>query len=207
MSSKAEHLIPGETLSSEDQFFWQMIRSGDPAGLESLYEKYADELFSFGMNVLSENELVKDCIQEVFLELWKYKSSLNAIRNFRLYLFKCLRNKIYNESGKRRWITPIDDVSKLKGQPYVDAEETNLIASQIEMEKQEALAEAYGKLPDRQKEVIHYLFFESFTYEQVSDIMGINVQSVYTLAWKALKCIKKHYSKGFTLISLFYYFQ
>jgi RNA polymerase sigma factor (sigma-70 family) len=203
MSSKVEHTIPEEACCTEDQLFWQIIRAGDPTGLERLYEKYADELFSFGMNVVSEKELIKDCIQEVFLELWRYRSSLSSIRNFRLYLFKCLRNRIYLESAKIRLNKPIEEVSTLNGQLQVEAEETNLIASQIELEKQEAMAAALSRLPGRQKEVIHYLFFESFTYEQISDIMGINVQSVYTLAWKALNRLKKHYSKGFALLYLF----
>ncbi|WP_157972001.1 RNA polymerase sigma factor [Pleomorphovibrio marinus] len=206
MNSKADQTISEEAFCTEDQLFWQIIKAGDPKGLERFYEKYAEELFSFGMNVVSEKELVKDCIQEVFLELWRYRSSLNSIRNFRLYLFKCLRNRIFHESAKIRLIKPIEDVPVHNGQLQVEAEETNLIASQIELEKQEAMADALRKLPDRQKEVIQYLFFESFTYEQTSDIMGINVQSVYTLAWKALNRLKKHYSKGVALFCLFQFF-
>ena len=46
-------------------------------------------------------------------------------------------------------------------------------------------------IPARQREVIHLLFFEGQSYEEIADIMGIHVQSVYTLAWKALTALKK----------------
>jgi len=44
----------------------------------------------------------------------------------------------------------------------------------------------------RQKQVIHLLFFEQIAYEEVSKLMGINLRSVYTLAWKAIANLKKH---------------
>ncbi|MEX2565058.1 MAG: sigma factor-like helix-turn-helix DNA-binding protein, partial [Cyclobacteriaceae bacterium] len=48
-------------------------------------------------------------------------------------------------------------------------------------------------------EVIHLLYYENCSYEDISKIMGINVQSVYTLAWKAIANLKRR----FALIGLF----
>lgn len=55
------------------------------------------------------------------------------------------------------------------------------------------LSEALSKLPARQMEVIRYVFFENLPNEQVAKLMGINVQSVYTLSWKAICKLRKLY--------------
>jgi RNA polymerase sigma factor (sigma-70 family) len=70
--------------------------------------------------------------------------------------------------------------------------ESVLIGVQREKALQVKLASALEKLPMRQKEVVQYLFFENFSYEEVSKMMGINLRSVYTLAWKAVSSLKKH---------------
>lgn len=73
----------------------------------------------------------------------------------------------------------------------VDAVDQDLPYHQIDGKKRSTLMAALEKLPMRQKEVIAYLFFENHSYEDTSKIMGINVQSVYTLAWKAISNLKK----------------
>src|SRR5690606_12479043 len=72
-----------------------------------------------------------------------------------------------------------------------ESEESKIIGIQREALVQKKLAMALGELPFRQKEVIQYLFFENFSYEETSILMGINLRSVYTLAWKAIANLKK----------------
>ncbi|MBD3629992.1 sigma-70 family RNA polymerase sigma factor [Cyclobacterium sp.] len=173
--------------NADDAVYWMQITNDERAGMEALYVKYTRELFRLGMSIKGDRSLVKDCIQEVFLQIWQYRHTVKATDNVKLYLFKCLSNKIHKEVGKDK---------KRYGHLDTDLEteveqETGAGASFMSLEKKISLNNALGQIPSRQKEVIHLLYYENHSYEDISKIMGINVQSVYTLAWKALANLKK----------------
>ena len=174
---------------SDDKTLWNQIKDGERAGLEALYIKYIQELFRLGMSIKGDSSLVKDCIQEVFYKIWQYRHTVKTTDNVKLYLFKCLSNKIHKEVGKDK---------KRYGQLNLEWEGSLPNEQDIEQgssfEKRKDLMEALESLPSRQHEVIHLLYYENHSYEDISLIMGINVQSVYTLAWKAIANLKKRFA-------------
>lgn len=186
MKNAASQLICGKW---DD--LWLLLRNGDRKGLEGLYGIFAEELFQYGMTMVSNVEFIEDCIHDVFIDLWKYYKSLPKAENVKVYIFKSLSYKIYRESKKiKKWKT--EEISDACDDFFcVESMESELIGLQREKTLQHKLAYALEKLPMRQKEVVQYLFFENFSYEEVSKVMGINLRSVYTLAWKAISSLKK----------------
>jgi RNA polymerase sigma factor (sigma-70 family) len=174
---------------SDDRTLWNQIKDGERAGLEALYIKYIQELFRLGMSIKGDSSLVKDCIQEVFYKIWQYRHTIKTTDNVKLYLFKCLSNKIHKEVGKdkKRY-----DQLNLEWEGSLPNEQD--IEVDNSFEKNKNLMEALATLPSRQHEVIHLLYYENHSYEDISIIMGINVQSVYTLAWKAIANLKKRFA-------------
>lgn len=175
----------------DDLLLWQQVKNGERAGMEGLYVKYTQQLFKLGMSIKGDRSFIKDCIHEVFVNIWEYRLSLKDTDNVKLYLFKCLSHKIHKEVGKdkkRYGQESIDDYEALSPVDSVDPDVTH---NSIDKKKKSELMRALEKLPMRQKEVIQYLFFENHSYDEISKIMGINVQSVYTLAWKAISTLKK----------------
>lgn len=170
---------------------WQKVRNDNCTGLEGIYQKYISQLYSLGRSILPDDELVKDCIQDVFLDLWKYRNSIKTIDNFKLYLFKCLSHKIYRQMEYAKKGRGFSEIGKYEVLHFLESAESDMIRSQIDQERSLKLSNAIDKLPARQREVIKYYFFESFSYEQIAEIMKINVQSVYTLVWKAISGLKK----------------
>lgn len=170
---------------------WEQLREGQRAGLEGLYRSLAKPLFRYGLSLVPDEDFVQDCIQEVFIDLWKYHKNLQTADNVRLYLFRSLSHKIFREDKKeKKWKKETLKV-EVESFFFVDSKEADLIGAQTEEFLQRKLAGALEELPLRQKEVVQYLFFESFSYEEVSKLMGINLRSVYTLAWKAISNLKK----------------
>lgn len=169
---------------------WILLQSGEVSGLELLYRQYASSLYDFGMSLVKDDALVSDVIQEVFLDLWKYQKNLPHVQNIKSYLFRVFSNKIHKERKKhlKNRIVSIEQEDIHLVSPSF---EYSLIESQQEEALRSKLASGIDKLPLRQKEVIHYLFFERMTYEESARILEINLRSVYTLAWKALKTLRK----------------
>ena len=44
-----------------------------------LYDKHIDNLFAFGSRFSSDREMIKDCIQDVFVKLYTKKDNLDNV--------------------------------------------------------------------------------------------------------------------------------
>ncbi|WP_339904167.1 sigma-70 family RNA polymerase sigma factor [uncultured Cyclobacterium sp.] len=175
--------------SKEDRY-WELIMEGDKSGLEGMFSLYAYELMAFGLRIKADRELVKDCIQDLFIDLWKYRENTRNVKHVKNYIFKALSNKIKKEIKarvKRKEIEQIMHTDVLEAQLY--QHEGKYETS--EEEPNTRLKSALNLLSLRQKQVIMYVFFENIPHKQIAEIMGINVQSVYTLTWKAINNLRK----------------
>lgn len=170
---------------------WKQLRDGERSGLEGLYRHFAKALFQYGLSMVADQDFVQDCIQEVFIDLWKYHKNLQKADNVKLYLFRSLSHKIFKEVKKEKKWRKVSLVGHPESSFFTKSKEAEIVGVQGEELLQKKLAKALQELPLRQKEVVQYLFFESFSYEEVSKLMGINLRSVYTLAWKAISNLKK----------------
>lgn len=56
---------------------WDAFRNGNKEALELIYRKNINELFLYGMKIRGHEHLIKDCIQELFIELWNSKQNLS----------------------------------------------------------------------------------------------------------------------------------
>ena len=170
---------------------WKRLQEGDRSGLEGIYRCFVKSLFQYGLSLIPDEDFVQDCIQEVFIDLWKYHRNLPRADNVKLYLFRSLSHKIFRESQRENRRRKADLSGDLEGALFTESKESELVNAQGEEQLQKKLVAALSGLPLRQKEVVQYIFFESFSYEETSKIMGINLKSVYTLAWKAISSLKK----------------
>ncbi|MEK6479336.1 sigma-70 family RNA polymerase sigma factor [Catalinimonas sp. 4WD22] len=187
--------------STDDELIWEAFNNGDKEALEYIYRHFINDLYHYGMKIKGHPYLVKDCIQELFVDLWKSRAQLSSTNNIKFYLLKALKFKI-NHRLKKEFTYHFHDLGEALTVEMVLPHESLLIQNQLQEEQQVKLKQAIKKLPDRQKEIIHLLFYEGLCYEKVSEIMAINVRSVYTLAWKALSSLRKTLTNFITLIVL-----
>jgi len=196
-----EKLYDNPPPTVEDSEHWKQINRGERAGLEALYLKYSQQLFRLGMSIKGDRSLVKDCIQEVFFKIWQYRHTVKVTDNAKFYLFKCLSNKIHKEVGKDK--KRYGNLNLVPQDQLFNVPDLANDTSPVDDKKRKDLMEALSILSCRQHEVIHLLYYENHSYEDVAKIMGINVQSVYTLAWKAIANLKKRFTLvGLILLSL-----
>lgn len=171
--------------------FWNQLKNGEKEGLEKLYISYSSELFKYGMAIKPNRSFIKDCIQELFVDLWKYRERLRQTDNVKVYLFKSLSNKILREVSRDKRVFRNEQISDYESVFLEESAEEKMINLQRNESLQEKLELALANLPLRQREVIQLVFFEKMSYEEISKILGINIDSSYTLAWKAVCSLKK----------------
>ena len=175
----------------DECLLWSQLKAGEKSALEKIYLKYSQELFRYGMAIKPNRSFIKDCIQELFMDLWKYRAGLKQTDSVKNYLFKSLSNRILKEVSRDKRVFMDYELSEFEMTGLEESEEEKLIGRQVNESLQKKLSGALEGLPIRQRQVIQLLFFEKLSYEAVSGILGITVDSCYTLAWKAISRMKR----------------
>jgi len=175
-----------------DEEVWTAFLRSNKEAFTSIYNRFADELFSYGMHIHTNRNLIKDCIHDLFVDLWQQRHNLSTTDNIKFYLYRSLRRKIRHVIQRDKKLyndTPSEFYTQVQAAlPF----EQLMINEQTHIDRLGKLSKAMEQLPSRQKEVVKLLYFDELTYEEVSDIMSINIRSVYTLLWKAISSLRKH---------------
>ncbi len=170
---------------------WQRFIGGDDVALSKLYNRYVHELFSYGLKIHGDEFLVKDCIQEVFIQLIDKRKKLVPSDTTPIYLFKSLRNKLLEElRSKNRRTEIVRLISAGDAEFEISAEQ-----STVHLEEEKSLTgkveAALNKLSDYQKEAIFLKYSQGFEYEQIAELLDISISSSRTLVYRSLKKIKE----------------
>src|SRR5882672_4630520 len=79
-----------------DQYLVACLQKQDARGFELLYRKYWDSLIYFADGYIHNQEVAKEIVQELFIQLYAKGSQLKIITSLKPYLHKALRNRIIN---------------------------------------------------------------------------------------------------------------
>lgn len=169
---------------------WEDFRGGEARALAALFEAHYDALFGYGLKLTSDEELVKDSIQNLFQKLWRRRASLRPAPVVKAYLFKALRRHLADETKLlSRHLHRLPTYTDSFEVTY--SHEEFLIAQQDDSEQSARLLAALNRLSKRQREALYLRFFDEFSYERIAEVMSLNTQSVRNLIFNALQVLRK----------------
>jgi RNA polymerase sigma factor (sigma-70 family) len=177
-----------------DRILWEAMKSGKKSALESIYNREVDYLYNYALRLTSNGDLIKDSIQDLFIELWKKRESIGSTDAIRPYLITSLRRKIISTIKKEGKTAPevIEDIDFRTD----EAIEANIIEKETAIERKKALSVAMKQLSSRQREAIYHKFYNNHSYEEICKIMDINYQSVRNLISQGIKKMKGFVDDG-----------
>lgn len=156
----------------------------------AVYDKHIDGLFAFGSRFMTDREVLKDCIQDVFVKLFTRRKDLQAINNVDSYLYISLRNRI-NDEYRRNVRLCDDEITDAKMTIIAENDEYQ----QERMEREQALADSikkyFEKLSPRQQQIINLYYMQQLKYDEICRIMGINYQSVRNLMHRSISRLRE----------------
>ncbi len=183
------------TINNNDSAIWSDIKSGNERSFEIIYDKYFSLLYSYGFQISTNTALVKDCIQNLFVELWRNKSNLSEVICVRNYLYISLRRKIIKElikENKFKW----DQLSETYDLEVVFSQEILMINDQSAQEIKEKLQKSFKNLTRRQKEAIFLKFYENMDYENIAVVLSLkSPKYARALIYRAIDVLKFNFNK------------
>lgn len=152
--------------------------------LKSVFDAYYKSLVVFAKTIC-HTEDSEDMVQEVFVKLWKDRTSFEDIKALRSFLYKAVKNKCLNylkhekikKNYAERTINTIED-----------SKYTENVSHKLEVTQ--TLHRNISLLSERKKQVIMYMI-KGMRNQEIAERMGIQLQTVKTLKSQAYKELRK----------------
>jgi RNA polymerase sigma factor (sigma-70 family) len=166
---------------------WQTIPNGgpelmSPKELEAWLERLHEESFGWALSCSrGDAARAQDVLQTAYLRVIAGRAVYGGRSSFRTWLFGVIRRVAFEENRRlqleRKRIVLLEDSGL---QAVADQR-----ARPDEFESARALHTALGQLPERQREVLHLVFYQDMSIAEAAEVMEISVGSART-----------HYERG-----------
>ena len=193
------------TKNADDSLLWQALKRSEKAAYEILLKKYYPIVLNYGVRFYKDKEFVKDCVQDLFIEIWNRREYLADVVSVKSYLLHSIRKNIIRESSRLKWFREADKISDDHDFDVEFDIETYIISREVENELLQKLRFELDKLTKRQREAIFLRFNQDLSYEEIAIIMDINYRSVVNLIHEAIKAIRKNWFSVLLSSFLFIY--
>ena len=157
---------------------------------------HMDALYRTALRMTKNEGDADDLVQEAFFKAYRFWDKFEAGSNCRAWLFKIMTNIFINNYRAKSW-TPqtvdLDDVDDdfLFGQLSALGPSDN--PEQLFFNKvfDDDVKEAIEELPDDFRLVIVLSFLEGFSYQEIADIVDLNIGTVKSRLHRGRKLLQK----------------
>jgi RNA polymerase sigma factor (sigma-70 family) len=169
---------------------WNQFRQDDEDAFARLYQAFVQLLYNYCTQFSTDRPLIKDCIHDLFVELWQHRATLGDTTSVRYYLMASIKRKLVRHLNAQQKHTSNEEVPLEYHRIFTASPESYIVAREEYVENSQHLNTALEQLPRRQREAIFLKFYVNMTNEEISTFMKINIQSVYNLVFGALANMK-----------------
>lgn len=180
-----------EFYKASDTHIWNEFRGGNANAFEIIYIRNIKILANYGKRICIDDELVKDAIQDLFIDLWRNKANLGSTESIKYYLIKAYRRNLVKKIVASKKFQAHEDSHGTYHGTFELSYEISIIETELEEEKLNQLDRLLNNLPPRQKEALFLRFYTGLNYTEISKIMAVNQQSAYNMVFRAMEMLRE----------------
>lgn len=168
------------------------FHSGDQAAFGEIYTEFIDSLYAYGTKITRDRELVKDCIQDIFVNLQRLNPQLHHPEYIEFYLFRSLKNAIYRKlkEDKKTDNLPVDEMTIFGLQFSVEQETSELESEHLRVEKLKGILQT---LDPQKRELLFLKFSTGLNYVEIGHLLNMNPDTVKKQVYRTLDHLRGKY--------------
>ncbi|MFY1595407.1 RNA polymerase sigma factor [Micromonospora sp. WMMD737] len=145
----------------------EALRRGERAGLEGLYRRYADRLYTYARTMLREPEAAADAVHDAFLTASQRIGQLREPDRLRSWLYAIVRNECLRQLRERSRSLPLEEA----GEPAADIADpgTGVNADQV----RDLVHSAVAALNPGDREVVHLAIRHDLSSADIGAALGV----------------------------------
>lgn len=176
-----------------EEAIWSAYKNGNKEAFVHIYHTYFPVLYNYGHQLCANSEFIKDCIQELFLDLSKKGKRLSDTDSIKFYLIKSFKNRFVRTLKNNARTKENEKFFPGYEFQFTMSAEQKIINAQLDEERINDLNKALALLTDRQREAIYYYFYENLSIDEIAEIMFVtNRRTVQNIIYRAIAYLRKN---------------
>ena len=175
-----------------DKILLNLMREGDPASFNALFDRYWEMLYATVFSVCSDREVCSEIVHDIFLNIWLKREKLQ-IESFKAYILASARYHVYRYVKNTRQ-NSLEYREDLEYSVNVAMNDGELNIRYQDLEK--SVDRELDELPRRCKEIFTLSRREQLSNDEIAtrlDISKRTVENQLTHALRHLRLSMKHF--------------
>jgi RNA polymerase sigma-70 factor (ECF subfamily) len=178
------------------------VAQGDEAGFNYLAQKYHRPMIHFLYRMVGNHAVAEELAQEVFLRVYRARSSYRAEARFTTWLYRIATNLAVNHARDTRHERAaqtvfLDQPDEETGTtPDVADDEPTVEQRLVRDERMAAIRRHVMALPERQRMAVLMHKYQGMDYRQIGDVLKLSESATKSLLFRAYETLREKL-KGF----------
>ena len=155
------------------------IVAGDPHGLATAYDKYADPLYTYCWSMLKEPADAADAVQDTFVIAASRLDGLRDAERLRAWLYAVARNECLRILRAKKNMSALDEA------PDVTDESADVTENAERADMRALLQDASAGLNPGEREVIELQLRQGLEAAEVASVLGVSRNHAHSLLSRA----------------------
>ncbi|HAI85459.1 MAG TPA: hypothetical protein DCL63_00535 [Firmicutes bacterium] len=177
-----------------DEQLIQLHLSGDPGGMEIIYERYFDRVYRLAYSKLRSAQDAEDVTSAIFLKLCRSLNSFRGEAKFSTWIYTVANNAVMDFTRRRRYSMSLDADLQTGDGDFVPREiEDDAPGPEDRVANADFARYVYSKLdalPPGQRSVIELRYFMELSYQQIADQLGVELGTVKSRLNRAIAALR-----------------
>lgn len=150
-----------------------------------------NKLFRFALRFVGSEEEAKDIVQEVFIRVWNSRATMHRVQNWEAWCMRITKNLCLDRIRLARGhqTQTLNSSFGLRNNAPTPHESTEIDES---MKK---ISQMIESLPEKQRQVIHLRDIEGYSYQEICDIMDLDMNQVKVNLFRARSTVREKLTK------------
>lgn len=145
-----------------------------------------DKLFRYAIRILKNEDEAKDVVQETLIKVWDKRDQMHTYKNMEAWCMRVARNLALDKlKSKHKKTVELNEAYSMESKqqtPYMATENSDTMVT---------LQKCIDQLPKMQKEALQLRDIEGFTYQEISEILKQNINTVKVNLFRARKQVRE----------------
>ena len=173
-------------ISISDSELVDLLTSGDEKAFTQIYERYFGVLYLHAYKILQNEDEVKDILQDLFSTIWIRREQLNINCGLSAYLYKSVRNKIFDTLSHKKVVSRFaDSLTAFAEEGYMNTD--HLVR---ERELAALIEKGIVSLPEKMRHVFELSRKGNYSHREIAQQLNLSVQTVRTQVKNALRLLR-----------------
>ena len=194
-------------MEDTEQLIKELLKEGNEEAYKYLYKNHYALLCHIAYGYVCDDYLAETLVGDVMVHLWEVHQTLNIQSSLRSYLIKAVRNRCLDYLSSKYEKNEITFSALSENETIKEhylLSDSYPLGILLERELEEEILNAIQQLPEECRRVFQKSRFEEKRYEEISQELGISVNTVKYHIKNALAFLYERLNKYILCLILFF---